>query len=93
MGGCPQRPTRTGAAGLARRDNRAGVALGDDDFTISIGVAAFPDDAKLKEEFLDKAEWAMQLAKRRGRDQVVPFAGADAGQYASAAELDHASHS
>jgi diguanylate cyclase (GGDEF)-like protein len=73
--------------------HQAGVALGDDDFTISIGVAAFPDDAKLKEEFLDKAEWAMQLAKRRGRDQVVPFAGADAGQYASAAELDHASHS
>jgi diguanylate cyclase (GGDEF)-like protein len=70
--------------------HQAGVALGDDAFTISIGVATFPDDAQLKEELLDKAEWTMHLAKRRGRDQVVPFAGADAGQFASAAELDQA---
>ena len=55
--------------------HEAGVALGDDAFTISIGVASFPDDGELKEELLDKAEWAMHLAKRRGRNQVVPFAG------------------
>ncbi|HEX7525132.1 MAG TPA: diguanylate cyclase, partial [Gaiellaceae bacterium] len=33
--------------------------------TISVGVAAFPADANLKEELLDKADWAMHLAKRR----------------------------
>ena len=70
--------------------HEAGVALGDDAFTISIGVASFPDDGELKEELLDKAEWAMHLAKRRGRNQVVPFAGSDAGQFPPGAELDQA---
>jgi diguanylate cyclase (GGDEF)-like protein/excisionase family DNA binding protein len=41
--------------------------------SISIGVAACPADAMLKEELIDKADWAMYLAKRRGRDKVMSF--------------------
>jgi len=44
--------------------------------TVSIGTAAFPDDATLMEELVDKADWAMYLAKREGRDRVVSFEGA-----------------
>jgi diguanylate cyclase (GGDEF)-like protein/excisionase family DNA binding protein len=42
--------------------------------TVSIGVAVFPDDADRKENLIDKADWAMYLAKRRGRNQVLTFA-------------------
>jgi diguanylate cyclase (GGDEF)-like protein len=41
--------------------------------TVSIGTAAFPEDAALMEELIDKADWAMYLAKRKGRDRVVSF--------------------
>jgi len=41
--------------------------------SVSIGVAAFPGDASSKDELLDKADWAMHLAKRHGRDAVVAF--------------------
>ena len=51
----------------------------DAHLTISIGVASFPADAGLKEELLDKADWAMRLAKRRGRDRVVTFASGQSG--------------
>jgi len=44
---------------------------GGDGLTVSIGVAVFPDDAADKEELVEKADWAMYLAKRRGRDQVA----------------------
>ena len=42
---------------------------------MSIGTTAFPDDATLMEELADKADWAMYLAKRKGRDRVVSSAG------------------
>ncbi|HMK93122.1 MAG TPA: HD domain-containing phosphohydrolase, partial [Thermoleophilia bacterium] len=48
--------------------------------TVSIGVASFPDDAGMKEELLDKADWAMYVAKRRGRDQVVRFTAGQADE-------------
>ncbi len=44
--------------------------------TVSIGVATFPAQATTKEQLLDKADWAMYVAKRQGRDRVVAFAGA-----------------
>lgn len=44
--------------------------------SVSIGVATFPDDAGSKAELLDKADWAMYVAKRAGRDRVVAFKGA-----------------
>jgi diguanylate cyclase (GGDEF)-like protein/excisionase family DNA binding protein len=54
------------------------------DLTISIGVATFPDDAGMKEELLDKADWAMYLAKRQGRDKVVTFAAGQSGEVPAA---------
>jgi len=38
-----------------------------------VGLATFPDDDALIEELVDKAAWAMYLAKRQGRDRVLPF--------------------
>lgn len=39
--------------------------------TVSIGVAAFPRDAQLKEELIQKADAALYRAKEDGRNQVV----------------------
>jgi diguanylate cyclase (GGDEF)-like protein len=55
--------------------------------TISIGIASFPADAAVKEELLDKAGWAMRLAKRRGRDRVITFAAGQTGD--TPAEIGH----
>ena len=41
--------------------------------TVSIGIAGYPEDADRREDLLNKADWAMYLAKRRGRDQVAVF--------------------
>ena len=43
--------------------------------SVSIGVATFPDDAEIKEELIDKADYAMYLAKRGGRNRVTSFSG------------------
>jgi GGDEF domain-containing protein len=53
--------------------------------SVSVGVAAYPRDAALAEELVDKADWAMYLGKRRGRDRVVIFGPGevDAGPSAS----------
>ena len=56
-------------ASVAGERHAAGAPL-----TISIGVASFPDSAVAKDQLLDKADWAMYLAKRQGRDRVVAFA-------------------
>ena len=40
---------------------------------ISIGVAAFPDDAHRMEELLDKADRALYRAKKLGRNRVIGF--------------------
>jgi len=41
--------------------------------TVSIGVATCPDDASGHDELLDKADWAMYVAKRAGRNRVMAF--------------------
>ncbi|MBI3076940.1 MAG: diguanylate cyclase [Deltaproteobacteria bacterium] len=41
--------------------------------TISIGIASFPQDAQDRQALLDKADWAMYCAKRKGRNQVRRF--------------------
>ena len=64
------------AVEVAERIRRgvAGLELGEDrGITVSIGTAAFPDHATKVEELIDKADWAMYLAKRKGRDRVVSF--------------------
>ncbi len=38
--------------------------------TVSIGVASFPKDARLKEELIQKADSAMYRAKNKGRNRV-----------------------
>jgi len=60
------------------RQGVAALDLGGPDrgITVSIGTAAFPDDATLMEELVDKADWAMYLAKREGRDRIVSFGSA-----------------
>ena len=57
------------------RQGVAALDLGAPEYaiTVSIGTAAFPSDAALAEELVDKSDWAMYLAKRQGRDRVVPF--------------------
>ncbi|MBU2495010.1 MAG: sensor domain-containing diguanylate cyclase [Candidatus Omnitrophica bacterium] len=40
------------------------------DFTISIGLATFPDDATRPEELIGKADAALYQAKKSGRDRV-----------------------
>ncbi|MBI3314414.1 MAG: sensor domain-containing diguanylate cyclase [Candidatus Omnitrophica bacterium] len=40
--------------------------------TVSIGVASFPKDAKVKEELIYKADEALYKAKEGGRNKVVP---------------------
>ena len=85
----------TGALDVAERIRLGVRALREDTngetITMSIGVAACPADATSREQLVDKADWATDLAKRRGRDQVVAFAdqrkarrAARQGDYASA---------
>lgn len=51
----------------------AGFTAGGTALTVSIGIAGYPDDADRREDLLNKADRAMYLAKRHGRDQVAAF--------------------
>jgi len=59
---------------IRERVRAAGFSAHGTPLTLSIGIAGYPEDAERKEALLDKADWAMSLAKRRGRDQVATFA-------------------
>jgi diguanylate cyclase (GGDEF)-like protein/excisionase family DNA binding protein len=73
----------TGALDVAERI-RAGitrtVVTGREAISVSIGVATCPMDATFKDELVDKADWAMYLAKRRGRDKVMTFGAQHGGE-------------
>ncbi len=65
---------------------------GTDTLSVSIGVASCPADATFKEELIDKADWAMYLAKRRGRNKVMTFSaehGSATPEQAAVVGLDH----
>ena len=69
-----ERETALGVAERIReRIRAAGFTANDVPLTVSIGVAGYPEDADRREDLLNKADWAMYLAKRRGRDQVASF--------------------
>jgi len=55
---------------------KAGFGPEGDPLTISVGVATFPWDGDDKDALIDKAEWAMHLAKHQGRNRCVRFARA-----------------
>src|SRR6266542_785651 len=42
-------------------------------FTLSMGIAIYPDDAEAPETLLQQADMALYLAKARGRNEVVLF--------------------
>jgi diguanylate cyclase (GGDEF)-like protein len=67
-----------GAADVAERIrarvHETWISPSPEPLSISIGVATFPGDGRTKEELLDKADWAMHVAKRLGRNRVVTFA-------------------
>ena len=48
----------------------------DEKLSVSVGVAAFPQDSETADKLIDKADWAMYFAKRSGRDRVIAFAQA-----------------
>ena len=83
-----------GALEVAERV-RAGIMrtrFGADTLSVSIGVATCPKDATFKDELVDKADWAMYLAKRRGGDKVMTFSaehGGETPEQAAVVRPDH----
>jgi diguanylate cyclase (GGDEF)-like protein/excisionase family DNA binding protein len=61
-------------AGRIRTEVQASATRAGQPLTVSVGVAVFPKDATGKDELLDKADWAMYVAKSNGRNQVLAFA-------------------
>ncbi len=75
-------------AGITRTQFGAGA----DTLSVSIGVSTCPGDATFKDELVDKADWAMYLAKRRGRNKVMTFSsehGGETPEQAAAVRPDH----
>ena len=71
---------------------RTQLGAGADTLSISIGVATCPKDATFKDELVDKADWAMYLAKRRGRNKVMTFGeehGGETPEQAAVVRPDH----
>jgi diguanylate cyclase (GGDEF)-like protein/putative nucleotidyltransferase with HDIG domain len=59
----------------------AGIVGSAAPLTLSVGLATFPWDAVDKDALLDKARWAVSLAKHRGGDCVVQFADRQEGHF------------
>jgi len=61
---------------ICQRVRETWVAPSQEPLSISIGVVTYPADGTIKDELLDKADWAMNVAKRQGRNRVVAFSPA-----------------
>ncbi len=78
-----------GARGVAERlremvrDEFAG--FGEDGLTMSFGIAAFPRHGGTARDLLRRADLALYLAKRRGRDQSVVYTVDGAATHVAAA--------
>jgi diguanylate cyclase (GGDEF)-like protein len=53
--------------------------------TVSIGLVTFPEDGRAASELMRRVDAAMYEAKRRGRDQIVPYRSMVARQPATGA--------
>jgi len=62
---------------VERRDWDGAGALPGGRLTVSLGVAAFPEDAQAHADLVQRADQALYLAKREGRNQVRAWEGAD----------------
>ena len=60
--------------GLRVAVESAGLGFDGQALTLSAGVATYPWDAQDKEALLEKARWALDLAKNRGRNRSMGFA-------------------
>lgn len=40
-------------------------------FTVSVGIAHYPDDAKTRVDLIEKADRALYMAKEQGRDRII----------------------
>jgi len=49
-------------------------------FTISIGIAHYPKDAKTRIELIEKADRALYMAKRKGRNRIIVARTMDEGE-------------
>ncbi len=59
---------------------RQGVPDGGHHVTISVGIAAFPDDSSDPIELVEMADSALYRAKREGRNRVCIYGAVDAGE-------------
>jgi diguanylate cyclase (GGDEF)-like protein len=71
------------AEALRRAVEAAKIDAGGRSLSMSVGVATYPWDGQDKDALIDRARWAVDLAKRRGRNRCVRFEEHDTGSFSS----------
>ena len=61
----------------------AKIDAGGRSLTMSVGVATYPLDGQNNDALIDRARWAVDLAKRRGRNRCVRFENHGNGSFSS----------
>jgi len=69
---CPKKKAVELAEGLRKKVERQAIVLRRQKtmITISIGISAFPKDAQIKDDLIEKADMALYEAKKKGRNRV-----------------------
>ncbi len=62
--------TREGAKMVAEKIRKQLAKVANPSFTISIGIAQWPDDGKKEKELLAKADQQLYLAKEKGKNRI-----------------------